>query len=573
MNSRTFVVFLTLVMLLVLLCAVFLCACTDESLPPPNTPDEKKEVTDPWYTKGYTKGEVRSEDVLRDLFSSLFNPIKSISENGRLNSSNPEFTTELNLNLTINKSPAKCEIIINWNINDVSKRAASLKIFKGTLNEEVLNIIIHPTESLNADHFDMFIMLKGSNVDTKLVTEIQSDKFSSLFPLGLSGNFTSTVDGLPGMLNSVLKLSTDKIKYEYKNEGSSLLRRYDIKIDLRLTLVELMNNVTLLDVAQRKNVEFFLDNLLGTTSSNKQFINTMPPADLEIEFETKKVGNESNIKHLSLNFAVSRDEKTQGNNSRFNGEPYVARLTFEKFSVVYGSSIGLSKITSKDSLLESSNIADMENGKYFRYDMQAPISLLFKGKYVGEYGSNDYLNPSRFMLGLKAEATGGERIENEELYFKIFNSENTSFSFKYTNHYVTISGSNIEEFGFPFNMQELINGIIATREEDAMITTEDRMFKIITFLVGALKIVENDVFSLEINLTYLLDVIALNTDRLDGVMQAAYVAAGGDGPFKNVLSDNWKPIQSILSTDSFILELDLTEDYFSGVDSLETEFE
>ncbi len=569
MNSRTFVVFLTLVVLLILLCAAFLCACTDESLPPPNNPDEKKEVTDPWYTKGYTKGEVRSEDVLRDLFSSLFNPIKSISESGRLNSSNPEFTTELNLNLTINKSPAKCEIIINWNINDVSKRAASLKIFKGTLNEEVLNIIIHPTESLNADHFDMFIMLKGSNVDTKLVTEIQSDKFSSLFPLGLSRNFISTVVGLPEMLNSVLKLSTDKIKYEYKNEGSSLLRRYDIKIDLRLTLVELMNNVKLLDMAQRKNVEFFLDNLLGTTSSNKQFINTMPPADLEIELETKKVGNQSNIKHLSLNFAVSRDEKTQVNNSRFKGEPYVARLTFEKFSVVYGSSIGLSKITSKDSLLESSNIADMENGKYFRYDTQAPISLLFKGKYVGEYGSNDYLNPSRFMLGLKAEATGGERIENEELYFKIFDNENTSFYLKYTNHYVTISGNNIEEFGFPFDMQELINGIIATREDEAMITTEDRMFKIITFLVGALKIVENDVFSLEINLTYLLDVIALNTDRLEGVMQAAYVAAGGEGDFKKVLSDNWKPIQS----DSFILELDLTEDYFSSVDSLETEFE
>jgi len=576
MNAKKIVVFISFVILFSLLCAIFLCACIDEPPPSNNNNNGNTDVVDPWYTKGYTKGEVRSEDLFRDLFTSLFNPLKSISDKrGKLNSSRPEFTAEVKLNLMINKSPARAELIINWHIDDASKRAISFTVYKGIVEEEILEIIIHPTESLKSDALDMFIKIKGINVDTRLVTEIQSAQIPTLFPLSLGDNFISNIDGLPGLFNSVVKLSTDKIKYEYKNEGKSLLKRYDIKIDFRQTLIELINNATLLPSGtQRQNVEFFLDSLLGTTSPRKQFANTMPPADLEIEFETKRENNESNINNLFLTFAVSEDSNTRQTNNRFKGSSYKANLSFEKLAVTFGSNLGLSKIKPKDSLIESNNFSDMQEGKFFRYDILNPINLLFRGKYTGEYGSIDPLNPSEFMLGLKVETTSDGEDQNGELYFKIFDDEHTSFYFKYTGNHVAVSGDNITSFSFPFDMQELINGIIATAEGEAMITTDGRMFKVITFLIGAFKMVESDAVSFDIKLSNLLfDVMNLDIGKLELVLNGAYAAANGEGVFINILRDNWKSIQDILNTEQFMIKLDLTETYFCSVENLETEFE
>jgi hypothetical protein len=107
-----------------------------------------------------------------------------------------------------------------------------------------------------------------------------------------------------------------------------------------------------------------------------------------------------------------------------------------------------------------------------------------------------------------------------------------------------------------------------------MITTDGRMFKVITFLIGAFKMVESDAVSFDIKLSNLLfDVMNLDIGKLESVLNGAYAAANGEGVFINILRDNWKSIQDILNTEQFMIKLDLTETYFCSVENLETEFE
>lgn len=585
MGTKGVKILITITFAMLFFCMAFLVSCKPTSKPPGNnvTPPP---VVDSWYQIGYTKGSVEEKDFFNDLVSSLMNQTKEMSDPAKLNDTNPKFGAEANLLIKINNIPARAELLLNWDIKDRSKRAARITVFKGVgaSEEKFVELVFH--EAIE-NKLDFYITIKSASGYTRLVSSYDSSKIATAFPLNLD-SFHSLLNSMPTLLDSVVK--TNKIiKYEFREAANKLTRRYSFVIDLKGTIESLVEYLELgkmkaesnTDPAKLKdNISFFIDNLIGTDSRTKETVsNSMPPSELTIELVTENIigarfnSQTGKISKLNLKLDVQRDIKTE-NNTRFRGQSYAAQIDITKFLI--GKINLIDKIPKLSELEETNDISEMKNGKFYRYTPCADISILIRGKYKGNFADSE-TKEGFFTFGLKLDAacTGGD---NEAFYFKIHNEsdEIEYFKFKYSEKNINISGEKLQEaVSIPFDARAFITQLKEFREDNSagIITNEKRMFKIVTFLIGALNILDESVVKdkiiFDIDPKYLYTVMGVNKQELKNALQAAYMDTGD---IEQELS-KWMTIDEILVADKFTLEIHLMKEYLEIMDSLPQHFE
>lgn len=517
---------------------------------PPITDDNEDELDPSWYTEGFIKASVDETDLLNDLFNSFSNQVKNASTL-KVTQQYPIYSMDMGMKININNVPGRIEFKVNGDIDD----SLHLAIFKGEGSEENLFLQINVLP-LNKEQADLFIALKGPEGFTKITMKIFSSWLDNVFPMNLGSSFDSTIGSIGQVVGGALAFETE-IKYEYKREaGNYCTRHYNVVIDLKTTLERLIDLIPSISGTEglREDLAFFFANLLGIDSTSEETIEeTMPPIEIEIDFETQKgsyvtfTGNDSIISEISLNCIVSADSATKDINTRFKGERQEIDIIWDK--IIVRRNVLNEDMPGREELL----IYDPENPNteaYIMYNHDGPLAILLEGIYEGDYVEG----PMSMHFGFKYNyyKTDGS---DDEFVFRVYDEQSQDvISLFYKDNVAYFQGISETDFNIPFDSSAFIMG----NGGQNLLDEDNLLFKVVTYLLGAVEMMGENEIVINIETEYLTNVLGITLESFQQALNDAYL---GTGELTAILEENQIDINDFLTNRKFVLTISLEEEF------------
>lgn len=530
--------------------------CDPTNTPPVNNNDDNK---DSWYTEGFTKANVDETDMLNDLFNSFSNQIKNASTI-KVNQQSPQYSMDMGIRIKINNVPGRVEFKVNGDTENYVNRSLHLAIYKGEGSTENLFLQVNVLP-INEEQSDLFISLKGPEGFTKITMKIFSEVLDNIFPMTLGSGFDTTMGSIGQVVGGALAFETE-IKYEFKRAGNYCTRHYNVVIDLKTTLERLVDLIPTFSEFQglREDLAFFFANLLGIDSTNEDTIEaTMPPMEIEIDFTTQKgtylsfTGEDAIISNLSINCVVSEDTSTQATNTRFKGERQEIELLWDK--IIVRRNVLNEAMPGREELL----IYDPLNPNteaYKMYNHDGPLAILLKGVYEGDYVDE----PMSMHFGFKYNYYQPDGSD-DEFCFRVFNDlDQDVLSLYYKDNIAYFHGVSETDFSIPFDSSAFIMG----NGGQNLLSEENLLFKIVTYLLGAVEMMGENEIIINVETEYLTNVLGITLESFQQALNDAY---RGSGTLTQILEENQIDIADFLSNRKFVLTISLEEEFLEIFDN------
>ncbi len=560
-RTRFFVLFLSLVVFLIL--SIGLVSCGPD-VPPSNNNNNDDE--DEWYTEGFTKGtleQANETDMITDLINSFANQVRNAST-VKVNNLYPKYSLDMGLTIVLDNVPGRVAFQVNGDIENYQNRSLHLAVYKGEGNDEELFLQINVLP-LNETQADLFIALKGPEGFTKITMKIFTSALDKIFPMTLGSTFDSSVNGIATVIGSYLAFDSE-MKYEYKKTGTNYYtRHYNIVVDLKTTLARLIKNTEgVPGITELKSeLEFFFSNILGVDASTESSINSsMPPMEVEIDFFTEKgiassfAGSDSILSKLMLNVIVSEDINTVNTNPRFKGERLEAQIDWDKI-IVRRNVLNENMPDREDLLIDDPLNHNPE--AYIMYNHDGPLAIRLEGKYEGDFVEEE----KELHIGFKYNYYQPDGSD-DEFCFRVFDDDDDIIAIYYKNNYAQFIGFSEEPFSFPFSSAAfLLSGGGASE-----IGEEDLFFKIVTYLVGSVHLLDVDETTITIETQHLSAVLGISVESFSNALNQAYTDAEGTGSLSDILAENGIDLEDFLNERTFEIKISMDEEFIEIFDSI-----
>lgn len=554
--------FVVLVVFLIL--SMGLVSCGPDTPPTNNTNIDDE---DEWYTEGFTKGTLEQADetdMVTDLINSFANQVRNAST-VKVNKLYPQYSLDMGLKIVLDDVPGRVLFQVNGDIENYENRSLHLALYKGEGNNEELFLQVNVLP-LNEEQADLFIALKGPEGFTKITMKIFSSGLDRIFPMTLGSAFDSSVSGIAAVIGSYLSFDSE-MKYEYKKTATNYYtRHYNIVVDLKTTLARLIKNTEGVPgiTEIKSDLDFFFSNILGIDTSTEDSINsTMPPIEIEFDFFTEKgilssfAGSDSILSKLTLNVIVSEDIDTKNTNPRFKGERMEAEINWDK--IVVRRNVLNDNMPDREDLLIYDPL-DPNPEAYIMYNHDGPLAIRLEGKYEGDFVEEE----EDVHIGFKYNFYQPDGSD-DEFCFRVFDEgEEDIIAIYYKDNFAHFIGFSEEPFSFPFSSSSFLMSEGGASE----IGEEDLFFKIVTYLVGSVHLLDLDETTITIETEHLSSVLGINVESFSDALNQAYTDAGGTGYLSDILEENGIDLEAFLNGRTFEIKISMDEEFIGIFDSI-----